>query len=145
MSEIKTNKLTGYTNAGDVDVTSEHGNVTMRLQQGLVKQWIFYEADNSNLIRDSFNISSLRDNATGHQGTTCTNPMNTTSWSAQVSGSGGNTSSGYGTLDSGGWGGNGDQPYRTTTQVNFRFVLGGGNGATTEHNDCNFAGIGDLA
>ena len=37
MSEIITNKLTGKTAAGDVDITSEGGAVTMQLQQGLAK------------------------------------------------------------------------------------------------------------
>ena len=143
MSEIKTDKLTGYSAAGTVTVTAEGGSTTMTLMHGMSKAWIFFEADNSNLIRDSLNISSIRDNGTGSQGITMTNAMNNDDWVSQVSGTGGGTSSGYGSMDSGNWGGSGDMPYRTTTQVNFRFT--NSSGTTQDHNDCNFSCNGDLA
>ena len=143
MSEIKTDKLTGYSAAGTVTVTAEGGSNTMTLMHGMAKAWIFFEADNSNLIRDSLNVSSIRDNGTGSQGVTLTNAMNNDDWVSQVSGTGGGTSSGYGSMDSGSWGGNGDMPYRTTTRVNFRFT--NLSGTTVDHNDCNFSCNGDLA
>lgn len=143
MSEIKTDKLTGYSAAGAVTVTAEGGSTTMTMMHGMTKAWIFFEADNSNLIRDSLNISSIRDNGTGAQGITMTNAMNNDDWVSQVSGTGGGTSSGYGSMDSGSWGGSGDLPYRTTTRVNFRFT--NLSGTTVDHNDCNFSCNGDLA
>ena len=143
MSEIKTDKLTGYSAAGTVTVTAEGGSTTMALMHGMSKAWIFYEADNSNLIRDSLNISSIRAQATGQQGITMTNAMNNDDWTAQVTGTGGSTSSGYGSLESGSWGGSGDLPYRSTTQCNMRFTNYDGN--YIEHNDCNVLCHGDLA
>jgi len=143
MSEIKTDKLTGYSAAGTVTVTAEGGSTTMTLMHGISKAWIFYEADNSNLIRDSLNISSIRDNGTGAQGITMANAMNNSDWVAQVTGTGGGTSSGYGSLDSGSWGGSGDMPYRSSTRCNFRFTNSGG--SNYEHNDCNFSCQGELA
>lgn len=65
MSEVKTNKLTGTTSAGDVDVTSEGGAVTFQLQQGLAKAWINFNGTGTIASRDSFNIGSLTDVSTG--------------------------------------------------------------------------------
>ena len=67
MSEIITNKLTGKTAAGDVDVTSEGGNVTFQLQQGLAKAWMNLNSTGTVAIRDSFNISSVTDHLVGSQ------------------------------------------------------------------------------
>jgi len=63
MSEIITDKLTGKTSAGDVDVTSEGGAVTFQLQQGLAKAWCKWNA--SVVVDDSFNQSSMVDVGTG--------------------------------------------------------------------------------
>ena len=63
MSEVITDKLTGKTSAGDVDVTSEGGAVTFQLQQGLAKAWFTF---NYTAVQDSFGISSVTDEATGH-------------------------------------------------------------------------------
>ena len=77
MSEIITNKLTGKTAAGDVDVTSEGGAVTFQLQQGLIKS--FVEGGNHSIASiqgDSFNVSGYVDFATGIAEFTLTNAMN---------------------------------------------------------------------
>ena len=63
MSEVITDKLTGKTAAGDVDVTSEGGAVTFQLQQGLIKAWFQFNSDAS--LQDSFNTASCTDNGTG--------------------------------------------------------------------------------
>ena len=63
MSEVITDKLTGKTAAGDVDVTSEGGAVTFQLQQGLLKMWATYDAGST--LNDSFNVSTLTDSGTG--------------------------------------------------------------------------------
>ena len=143
MSTIKTNTLTGTTSAGSINITSEGGSNTTNLQQGLAKAWIFFEPDNSNLIRDSLNISAIRDIATGQQGITLATAMNNDDWTCQISGTGGGTSHGYATLDSSSWGGVGDLPGRSTTEVNGRTL----NSAFsyTDHNDLNFLCHGDLA
>ena len=163
MSEIILDTITGKSTAttitiGSTPVVSASANsMTIRgegsnqtsIQQGLAKSWVFYEADNSNAIHDSLNISAIRDNGTGYQGATLATPMGNTDWISHVTGTGASSSSGYGQLDSQSWGGGGTEPYRSTTQVNFRFV----NGATAanatpaafDHNDCNFTCFGDLA
>jgi len=64
MSEIITNKLTGKTSAGDVDVTE--GSVTMKLQDGLAVVGINHDLTNNN-IKQSFNVSSVSDIGTGNQ------------------------------------------------------------------------------
>ena len=64
MSEIITDKLTGKTSAGDVDITSEGGAVTMQLQQGLAKAWINFNGTGTIATRDTFNLSSAVDNGT---------------------------------------------------------------------------------
>ena len=140
--EVKTDKITGKTTAGSIAVQGEGTNTT-NLQQGLSKAWLFNEPDNSNLIRDSFNVSSFRDNATGQHGITLTTAMGNDDWTCQVTGTGGGTSSGFASLDSGIWGGSGDMPYRTTTQVNCRTTNQSGD--YNDHNDLNFLCHGDLA
>ena len=78
MSEVKTNKLTGTTSAGDIDVTSEGGAVTFQLQQGLAKGWVGHAVDSSQSITgDTFNVSGFTDVATGYSTHTLTNNMNT--------------------------------------------------------------------
>lgn len=74
MSEIITNKLTGKTAAGDVDVTSEGGSATMQLQNGLVKSYLVYDFTDDT-TSDSSNISSVTDRATGSLYGTYTNNM----------------------------------------------------------------------
>ena len=74
MSEVITDKLTGKTSAGDVDVTSEGGAVTFQLQQGLIKAWFQIDAA-SGVLDDSFNYSSSSDNGTGSFTQNYTNNM----------------------------------------------------------------------
>ena len=65
MSTIKTNTLTGTTSAGSILVTGEGGSTTTNLQQGLLKVWLNMAANGAS-IDDSFNISSVTDNAAGN-------------------------------------------------------------------------------
>lgn len=77
MSEVITDKLTGKTSAGDVDVTSEGGAVTFQLQQGLAKAWVASVTDSSSSIAgDSFNTSGFTDIGTGNSNHTMTSVMN---------------------------------------------------------------------
>jgi len=74
MSEVKTNKLTGTTSAGDVEVTSEGGAVTFQLQQGLAKHMCNFNMSTTS-VADSFNNSSLTDSSTGQFVANLTNNM----------------------------------------------------------------------
>jgi hypothetical protein len=76
MSEIKVDTLTGKTSAGDITVTSEGGAATMQLQQGLAKVWVNFNGTGTIATRDSLNVSSLSDNATGQFATNYSNNMN---------------------------------------------------------------------
>ena len=66
MSEIKTNKLTGTSTAGSILVTGEGNSTTTSLQQGLLKHWSHFDQETTpSANQDSFNSSSVADNATG--------------------------------------------------------------------------------
>ena len=158
MSTVVLDTITGKSTAttitiGSTPVVSASANsMTIRgegtaqtsIQQGLAKAWIFCETDNSNLVRDSFNVSTIRDNAVGQHGLTLATAMGNDDWTCQVTGTGAGTSNGYATLDSASWGGSGADPYRSTTQVNFRTV-NASSGDYDDHGDVNVLCHGDLA
>jgi len=64
-SILKIDELRGLTSAGDITVTSEGGAATQSLQQGLVKCFVYFDQYTSNTVQDSFNTSSVLDQATG--------------------------------------------------------------------------------
>lgn len=64
-SKLKVDELEGVTTAGSIDVTSEGGAVSTNLQQGLAKAWVTFDMDSTNAVLDSFNVSSLSNDATG--------------------------------------------------------------------------------
>ena len=64
-STLKINTLTGVTTAGSIAVTGEGNSTTTNLQQGLCKSWVNFNGTGTPATRDSFNISSLTDSATG--------------------------------------------------------------------------------
>ena len=65
MSSLKVDNITGRGSTGFTgSVKSEGGNTTTDLQQGLCKAWINF-GTGSATIRDSFNHSSVTDNAVG--------------------------------------------------------------------------------
>ena len=66
MSSILVDNLTGKTTAGSITVTSKQGGATMQLQQGLSKAWINMDGTTTGPTnRDSFNVSTVTDKATG--------------------------------------------------------------------------------
>tara|TARA_R100001510_G_C7575854_1_gene150607 strand:+ start:188 stop:577 length:390 start_codon:yes stop_codon:yes gene_type:complete len=83
MSEVITDKLTGKTAAGDVDVTSEGGAVTFQLQQGLAKTWV--KASDAAVVADSLNVSTGVDNGTGDYQFNLSNSMANTEY-CQITG-----------------------------------------------------------
>ena len=81
MSTLLLNTLTGKTSAGSIVVTGEGGSTTTNMQQGLAKAWTFFDGSAGSLSAgDSFNESSLTDNAAGDYTFTITNAMNSTSY-----------------------------------------------------------------
>ena len=89
MSEIKVDTLKGKTSAGDVDITSEGGAVTMQLQQGLAKTWVNLNGNGTIAIRDSLNVASLTDEGTGAYQTNLTTNMGNSNYA--VTGSAGDS------------------------------------------------------
>lgn len=136
MSEIITDKLTGKTSAGDVDITSEGGAVTMQLQQGLVKWWITLEQDSSYTTHDSFNLSSTSDDGTGKATVTFSNNMSNDDYCVPMG-----QSDGAGFNDVRSVNRDISQTY-TTSQFAF---YGLGASAVDDYTRCFVAGIGDLA
>ena len=86
MSTILVDNLTGKTSAGDITVTSEGGAATQSLQQGLAKSFLNrnYATDSTN---DSFNISSVTDNAGGRHTKSFTNNMSSVNYTLSGSAS----------------------------------------------------------
>ena len=64
MSTLVIDTIQGKTTAGSVNVRGEGSNNT-NLQQGLVKAWTNFTGVTTTAERDSFNISSYTDAATG--------------------------------------------------------------------------------
>ena len=81
MSTLLLNTLTGKTSAGSIVVTGEGGSTTTNLQQGLAKQWAFYNQQTP-AVGDSFNTGSITDNSTGDYTVNLTNAMSSTNYSA---------------------------------------------------------------
>jgi len=74
-SILKVDELQGITAAGDITVTSEGGAATQSLQQGLAKSWVSADTGSTVATNDSFNHSSVTDNATGDESFNFTNNM----------------------------------------------------------------------
>ena len=64
-SEIAIDKLKGVTAAGSMLVVGEGGTTTTNLQQGLLKCFLTLNGTGTIAVLDSFNITSVADNATG--------------------------------------------------------------------------------
>jgi hypothetical protein len=80
-SELKVNTLTGVSTAGSIAVTAEGNSTTTNLQKGLAKAWVNFDhtaidgSTDTTGVRDSFNIGSVVDIATGRATTNLSNPM----------------------------------------------------------------------
>ena len=134
MSEVKTNKLTGTTSAGDIDVTSEGGAVTFQLQQGLIKAW-FQISASTGTLQDSFNTASASDNGTGSFTQNHTNNMSNSDYAfVAMSGHDNNT-----------------LPGATITFMHKAITTGtrvritNASGTVTDESQCNGMSAGDLA
>jgi len=87
VSSLKVDNITGRGNAGFTgSVESEGGNTTTDLQQGLVKAWINLNGTGTIASRDSFNVSSIADQATGDTRVTVSSAFATTNYCTTASG-----------------------------------------------------------
>ena len=105
-STIKTETLTGETTTGSLAVTGEGGSTTTNMQQGLAKMWVNYTGISTTAARDSFNVSSLTDVATGQTTVNINNDMGNVNYSGYyfTSASTGTAYSNFGNAYTGGFG-----------------------------------------
>jgi len=80
-SILKVDSLTGVTTAGSISVTGEGNSTTTNLQQGLCKTWLSYNHDTP-AVRDSFNVASVTDAATGQFRPSYSNNMASVNYAA---------------------------------------------------------------
>ena len=80
-SKLVLDNLAGRTTAGSIAVVGEGNGTTTNLQQGLAKQWAFYNQQTP-AVGDSFNTGSITDNSTGDYTVNLTNAMSSTNYSA---------------------------------------------------------------
>ena len=98
MSSLKVDNITGRGNAGFTgSVKSEGGNTTTDLQQGLCKAWVNFNGTGTIATRDSFNVASLSDTATGEHEVSLSSAFSDTNYATSNASAGGSplTSSNY--------------------------------------------------
>lgn len=137
MSTILVDNLTGKTSAGSITVTSEGGAATQSLQQGLAKCWVNFNGTGTIATRDSLNVSSLDDNATGEYDVNFSSSMASIGYTWAISGRTNGTTPDFEA--------NSDP---TTSYLNFRAGSGTWNGSSYIAQDKTFAVVtidGDLA
>ena len=128
MSTLNVDALVGNTSANAITVRGE-GTATTSLQQGLAKAWFRYQ-QSANNIHDSFNISSISDDATGKYTVTYTNSFNSDDDVTIVS-----------ALHSG----TGNRSAQLTSVASSNFLGRSFNGTSATDLTVGFASLGDLA
>ena len=84
-SQLKVDTITGVATAGSIAVTGEGNSTTTNLQQGLCKAWSNLDGNASTpASRDSFNIGSVTDTATGNYTNNFTSNMSNDDFSASA-------------------------------------------------------------
>ena len=80
MSTLRTNALEGMDAKNSITIVAGAGNVTTtNVQEGLAKQWAFYNQATP-AVGDSFNTASITDASTGLQTMNFTNNMSSTNF-----------------------------------------------------------------
>jgi len=74
-SELRVDNLKGSTTGGSINVLGEGTSATTNLQQGLAKVFINFDGTGTIATRDSLNIASITDSATGNYQNNSTNAM----------------------------------------------------------------------
>ena len=82
-SKVEVDELAGAGSAGVMTVVAEGGSTTTSLQQGLAKQWAFYNQQTP-AVGDSFNTGSITDSSTGVYIVNFTNNMSSTNYSSNA-------------------------------------------------------------
>ena len=84
MSTLRTNALEGVDAKNSITIVAGAGNITTTsVQEGLAKQWAFYNQQTP-AVGDSFNTGSITDSSTGVYIVNFTNNMSSTNYSANA-------------------------------------------------------------
>jgi len=84
MSTLRTNALEGVDAKNSITIVAGAGNITTtNVQEGLAKAWCSLNGTGTIALRDSFNISSITDAATGQYTSTLSNIMANASYCFQ--------------------------------------------------------------
>ena len=87
MSTLRTNALEGVDAKNSITIVAGAGNVTTtNVQEGLGKSWINMNGTGTPAARDSFNVSSLTDNATGDYSPNFSNSMGNVNYAVSFAG-----------------------------------------------------------
>jgi len=138
-SVLKVDTITGVTTAGSVAVTGEGNSTTTNLQQGLAKVLISINCSGTAAANDSFNVTSITDNAAGDMSIAITNNMGNSDYIMS-------DSSGY----VNNWG-NGNFFYEhsaarsTSAYRHYSFTQAASSGVATDTPTLDSVGHGDLA
>jgi hypothetical protein len=140
MSTLVIDTIQGKTTAGSVNVRGEGSNNT-NLQQGLAKAWINFKGTDTVSVYDSFNHSSLTDNATGNFNNTLSSALGNANYSFNAtvgrSPNVGGTDPGFAYM--------GDDAFAPTTTA-YKVYSVGQNATGPQNQDRNFQSLhGDLA
>ena len=129
----------------NLTATSEGGAVTTSVQQGLAKAWVNFNGTGTIAARDSFNHSSLTDNANGDYTNTIASAMGNANYAvslANTQGEAGSTNSAIGIRTTGTAGDDAASTYSTTAQRVIHRISSGSSGNLSI---CCISVLGDLA
>ena len=141
-SKLVLDNLAGRTTAGSIAVVAEGNGTTTNLQQGLAKVWVNFDHDglsgtSTTGVRDSLNLTSMTDNATGDATITIANDMANDDYSATATGYHPSASFGFITSN--------DSTFFATGSLRIETVEHDGGHKQTEHNVSCVTIHGDLA
>ena len=139
-SKLVLDNIAGRTTAGSIAVVAEGNGTTTNLQQGLAKMWVNYTGISTTAARDSFNVSSLTDLATGQTTININNDMGNDDYSGYFYTNAGSGTT-FGAFDNTYTGGFGS--FATGTCTNNAHGTSGGTNVDAYQNLCGI--FGDLA
>ncbi len=135
--DASTGNITLNKNLGGTSITVQgEGTATTNLQQGLCKHWCDFDTSGTIAVRDSFNNSSITDNASGYSSMGYTNNFATQDYVGSGSATGSGNGSPVVMSD--------QRSTKTTSSLKVRHLHNTTNGATNP-DDVMFHQHGDLA
>lgn len=124
MSTLKVNTIQ--------NTSAAHSSTPEEIAQGRAKVWVNFNGGGTVAIRDSFNVSSITDHATGQYTATYTTAMSNANYAALITTQAGLSAYGFGT---------GDNTQTSTALVNIFTITNGG--STQDVSNVSVAIFGD--